>query len=511
MDGSGSGKSASYVIPNAYQLLGSYIFTDPKGELYDKTAGYLRENGYDIKIFNLVNPKNSDGYNPLMHIESEIDVDVIANTIVKGQKVEGSNSDPYWDDMAEMLLKALIYYLLATRPVEEQNLSSCAELVRAANSNGGGNLLTELINQLPYDHPARMFYKSIEIAPEKTYSSILSTLQSKLGKFDSKEIAELTSTNTINFEEIGKRKTAVYVISSDTHAAYDFLLTIFFSQMIQRLYDFADRSGGQLPQATYFILDEFANIGKIPDFDKKISTSRSRKISFSVILQNLDQLEAVYEKSHETIIGNCDTTIFLGSNSQKTVEYFSKELGEKTIEKESWSVNKDKNMWRQGFNKSEQILARALMTPDELRRLDNDMCIILEKGVKPIKAQKYYYFKYKTEKLVKKYQCSHNAIPPIDRGKWRKYNPYNPYIEEKEENKEETKIAELDDLFDDIQTESEQKIESKLEQEKKEPVVTNTVQQASKTPKDTYDLQKELEAKFDELFGTFDDNNDSNK
>lgn len=511
MDGSGSGKSASYVIPNAYQLLGSYIFTDPKGELYDKTAGYLRENGYDIKIFNLVNPKNSDGYNPLMHIESEIDVDVIANTIVKGQKVEGSNSDPYWDDMAEMLLKALIYYLLATRPVEEQNLSSCAELVRAANSNGGGNLLTELINQLPYDHPARMFYKSIEIAPEKTYSSILSTLQSKLGKFDSKEIAELTSTNTIDFEEIGKRKTAVYVISSDTHAAYDFLLTIFFSQMIQRLYDFADRSGGQLPQATYFILDEFANIGKIPDFDKKISTSRSRKISFSVILQNLDQLEAVYEKSHETIIGNCDTTIFLGSNSQKTVEYFSKELGEKTIEKESWSVNKDKNMWRQGFNKSEQILARALMTPDELRRLDNDMCIILEKGVKPIKAQKYYYFKYKTEKLVKKYQCSHNAIPPIDRGKWRKYNPYNPYIEEKEEKKEETKIAELDDLFDDIQTESEQKIESKVEQEKKEPVVTNTVQQASKTPKDTYDLQKELEAKFDELFGTFDDNNDSNK
>ena len=161
LDGSGSGKSASYVIPNAYQLLGSYVFTDPKGELYDKTAGYLREKGYDIKILNLVNPKNSDGYNPLMHIESEIDVDVIANTIVKGQKVEGSNADPYWDDMAEMLLKALIYYLLATRPEEEQNLASCAELVRAANSNGGGNLLTDLINQLPYDHPARMFYKSI--------------------------------------------------------------------------------------------------------------------------------------------------------------------------------------------------------------------------------------------------------------------------------------------------------------------------------------------------------------
>ena len=442
-----------------------------------------------------------------MHIESEIDVDVIANTIVKGQKVEGSNADPYWDDMAEMLLKALIYYLLATRPEEEQNLASCAELVRAANSNGGGNLLTELINQLPYDHPARMFYKSIEIAPEKTYSSILSTLQSKLGKFDSKEIAELTSTNTIDFEEIGKKKTAVYVISSDTHAAYDFLLTIFFSQMIQRLYDFADRSGGQLPQATYFILDEFANIGKIPDFDKKISTSRSRKISFIVILQNLYQLEAVYDKSHETIIGNCDTCIFLGSNSQKTVEYFSKELGEKTIGHESWSVNKDKNMWRQGYNKSEQIMARALMTPDELRRLDNDTCIILEKGLKPIKAPKYYYFKYNTAKLVEKYACSHNAVPPIDRGKWRKYNPYNPYTPEQEEEKEtDTKIESLDDLFEETPV---NKPKDDIQTTQKEETYKKEIKQEESHAEDTYDLQKELEAKFDELFGAIDDDNNS--
>lgn len=478
--------------------MGSYVFTDPKGELYDKTAGFLKAKGYDIKVLNLVNPRKSDGYNPLMHIESEIDVDVIANTIVKGQKSEGGASDPYWDDMAEMLLKALIYYLLATRPEEEQNLSSCAELVRAANSNGGGNLLTELMNQLPYDHPARMNYKSIEIAPEKTYGSILSTLQSKLGKFDSKEIAELTSTNTINFEDIGRKKTAVFVISSDTHTAYDFLLTIFFSQMIQHLYDFADKQGGALPQPTYFILDEFANIGKIPDFDKKISTSRSRKISFSVILQNLDQLEAVYEKSHETIIGNCDTTVFLGSNSQKTVEYFSKELGEKTVSRDSWSVSKDKNMMRQGYNVSDQIMARALMTPDELRRLDNDMCIIFEKGIKPIKAQKYYYFNYNTANLVKQYMVNHNSREDVDRGKWRKYNPYNPYVEEKEEDKakEPTSIESLDDLFAE-------------ETPKKEKVaVTNNVvskPQPTKEEEETYDIQKELEAKFDELFGAFDE------
>ena len=277
------------------------------------------------------------------------------------------------------LLKSLIYYLKAVRPVVDQNLASCAELVRAANNNGGDNLLTNLMNQLPFDHPARMNYKSIEIAPEKTYGSILSSLQSKLGKFDSREIAELTSTNTIDFEEIGKEKTAVYVISSDTHTAYDFLLTIFFSQMIQQLYDYADECGGALPTPTYFILDEFANIGKIPDFDKKISTSRSRKISFSVILQNLDQLEAVYDKSYETIMGNCDTHLFLGSNSQKTVEYFSKALGEKTIFRESESVNKDREDWKQGKSVSDQNMARALLTADELRRMDVDECIIYEK------------------------------------------------------------------------------------------------------------------------------------
>ena len=498
-------------------MLGSYVFTDPKGELYDKTAGYLKQHGYDIKVLNLVRPSNSDGYNPLMHISSELDVDVIANTVVKGQKTE-SGQDPYWDDMAEMLLKALIYYLIATRPPEEQNLASCAELVRAANKNGGSNLLTELMNQLPYDHPARMNYKSIEIAPEKTYGSILSSLQSKLGKFDSSEIAELTSTNTINFEEIGSKKTAVYVISSDTHTAYDFLLTIFFSQMIQQLYDFADRNGGKLPMPTYFILDEFANIGKVPDFDKKISTSRSRKISFSVILQNLDQLEAVYEKSYETIIGNCDTHVFLGSNSQKTVEYFSKALGEKTIERESVSVNKDKHNWRQGTNVSDQVMARALMTPDELRRMDNDLCIIYEKGIKPIKAEKFYYFQTGMARKLDSCAINHNDVEGIERGEWRKYNPYNPYVPEDEKKKQvdNLKVESLDDLFDEPEEKPQSKQENKLNEIKLDEIKVEPAKkeeapilpQGDKTLDDELDedLQKELEAKFDELFGPLDDN-----
>ena len=546
MDGSGSGKSTGYSIPNAHQMLGSYIFTDPKGELYDSTAGFLKEHGYEIKVLNLVNPANSDGYNPLMHISSELDVDVIANTVVKGQSAE-SKADPYWDDMAEMLLKSLIYYLIATRPEEEQSLASCSEMVRAANTNGGNNLLTELINQLPYDHPARMYYKSIEIAPEKTYGSILSSLQSKLGKFDSKDIAEVTSTDTINFEEIGTKKTAVYVISSDTHTAYDFLLTIFFSQMIQQLYNYADLNGGRLKIPVFFILDEFANIGRIPDFDKKISTSRSRGIQFSVILQNLDQLEAVYEKSYETIIGNCDTHVFLGSNSYKTVEYFSKALGEMTIERDTQSKNTDKHWHTQGYGKSEQIMGRALMTPDELRRMDNDLCIIFEKGIKPVKTRKYYY--YENKKIVTELNDSrlnHNAFDAGVRGEWRKYNPYNPYVPEDKKVAGDLRVESLDDLFEDEVEDKENKNENVTNNIKEKEPLDNLIQEAknetvvipeekSKEPEfedfsfDEYepatvlpqvdedkgpsvtpfteDIQKELEAKFDELFGPIDSDN----
>ncbi len=510
--GSGAGKSASYVIPNALQLLGSYVFTDPKGELYDKTAGYFKAKGYDIKVLNLVHPQNSDGYNPLHHINNEIDVDIIANTIVKGQG-DGKSSDPFWDDMSEMLMKALIYYLKAVRPPEEQSLSSCSELVRTANSSGGDNLLTNLMNQLPFDHPARMYYKNIEMLPEKTFGSVLGTLQSKLGKFDSREIAEVTSTNTIDFTDIGRKKTAVYVISSDTHTAYDFLLTIFFSQMIQQLYDFADVSGGALPVPTYFILDEFANIGQIPDFDKKISTSRSRKISFSVILQNLDQLEAVYKEAYETIIGNCDTHLFLGSNSQKTVEYFSKALGEKTITRDNVSVNKDREDWKQGKSESDQVMGRALMTPDELRRMDNDLCIIYEKGIKPIKANKYYYFKYPEGKLVTRFKTDHNDVH-LERGVWRKYNPYNPYVEGQDENGStgggaSASLESLDDLFADEPEEIKSNPQGASNSEAKAAVVEKPLTpeqkiEEEKRQAELIDIQKELEAKFDELFGSID-------
>ena len=302
--------------------------------------------------------------------------------------------------------------------------------------------------------------------------------------------------------------------------------------MIQQLYNFADDNGGRLKVPTYFILDEFANIGKIPDFDKKISTSRSRKISFSVILQNLDQLEAIYDKSYETIIGNCDTHVFLGSNSYKTVEYFSKALGEKTIERESISVSRDKQHHRTGTSDSDQIMARALMTPDELRRLDNDLCIVFEKGIKPVKANKFYYFKHKNMfNSLKNSEISHNDIGEIQRGNWRKFNPYNPWTEDKSEKEAQNlKVESLDDLFDDSTSNNENREKlDKIENDNKntenkqknseninslddmfdDTNVKNKLENQS-TPlitdeEDSYDLQKELEAKFDELFGPIDE------
>ena len=234
-------------------------------------------------------------------------------------------------------------------------------------------------------------------------------------------------------------------------------------------------------------------------------------------MQNLDQLEAIYEKANETIIGNCDTHVFLGSNSQKTVEYFSKALGEKTISHESISTNRDKEHKKTGTSDSDQIMARALMTPDELRRMDNDLCIIFEKGVKPVKANKFYYFKKPMAKEMAALEISHNDIGEIERGNWRKYNPYNPYVEEKDkEPVKDLKVESLDDLFDDPDPIEEPKKESKPKQEDKkiEKLSLEDIDNddapmlpMNEDPEDEYDLQKELEAKFDELFGPIDDDN----
>ena len=527
--GSGSGKSASFVTPNVTNLLGSYVFTDPKGELYDKTASYFRENGYEIKVLNLIQPQNSDGFNPLLNINTDTDLDIVANTIIKGQG-GATGGDEYWDNNAMLLLKAIILLLKEVGYKEEINLASCANLVRLANNSGDFNHLDIMMKELEEEkpgHKARKYYESVKLAADKAYSSILSTLQSKLGKFESIDIAALTATNTIDFKEIGDKKTALFVISPDTHTTYDFLLTIFFAQMIQALYDHADSNGGGLKVPVFFFLDEFANIGQIPDFDKKISTSRSRRISFNVILQNLDQLENLYKDSYETIMANCDTHLFLGSNSQKTAEYFSKQLGEITVWDESVSVSESKGKEEKGKSESKSTnkFSRPLMTPDEIRRLGDDECIIIEKGVKPILAQKYYYFKEPGGRVLLNYTANHNEYK-VNRGPWREFdgnmrkNPEDINRElvqqfggnEKEllgiKSDKNTKGTSKDvrnlgieDLNNDIYSFSEDAFKEEPRKKEEKKIMIKNLE---------VNLEKELEKKFDELFGEIEESERTN-
>ena len=269
--GSGSGKSASFAIPNALQMLGSYIFTDPKGELYDRTAGIYKKNGYNVHVINLADPKFSDGYNPLSHIRNTTDVDIITKIISKkDDKGGGKGGDPFWDQTSEALLKAMIYYILFNRPKEEHSLASCLALVRLGSVNEGQDLM-ELFEGLDVNNPARRAFDTIRLGSDKTFSNILVSLAAKLEAFDSEEIVALTSTNTIEFENLAKEKSVVYFITPESHSTYDFLMNIFFSQLFQRLYEFGDQNGGALPIPMFLILDEFANIGRIPNFERILS------------------------------------------------------------------------------------------------------------------------------------------------------------------------------------------------------------------------------------------------
>ena len=503
--GSGAGKSASFVIPNALQLLGSYVFTDPKGELYDRTAGFFKKKGYDVHVINLVDPRFSDGYNPLAHIRGTIDVDTIAKIISNKEGGDKKGSDPFWDQTSEALLKAVIYYILLNRPKEEHSLSSCLALVRLGGENEGEDL-RDLFMALPFDNPARKAFETIRLGSEKTFSNILVSLAAKLEAFDSPEISAMTSTNTIEFSELVTKKSVLYFITPATNDTYNFLMNIFFSQMLDRLYDFADHNGGKLPTPLFLILDEFANIGRIPRFEQILSTCRSYRINISIILQSIDQLIAIYdEKVTENIMANCSTHLFLGSNAQKTLETFSKQLGEKTIARDNISRSTDKDSNFSGRSYSDQIMARALMTPDELRRMESDTCIILIQAVKPIKAKKYFYWTmHPSWKEAKTCEANHRAIEAPARGEYKITNPYE--------------LQNLDDIFGPAPTSPTKPVSSQPIGGKDVEIdvgglapAKNEAPKAAPAPvpvdpvisgnADDYDLQAELEKKFDELFG----------
>ena len=490
--GSGAGKSASFVIPNALQMLGSYVFTDPKGELYDRTAGFFKKNGYDVHVINLQDPRYSDGYNPLSHIRGTLDVDTIVKIVSNKEGGEKKSSDPFWDQTSEALLKAVIYYILLNRPPEEHSFASCLALLRLGGENDGEEL-KNLFMDLPFENPARRAFETIRLGSDKTFANILVSLAAKLDAFDSEEITAMTSTNTIEFKDLVEKKSVLYLITPATNDTYNFLMNIFFSQMLDRLYEYADSKGGSLPTPLFLILDEFANIGRIPRFEQILSTCRSYRINISIILQSIDQLIAIYdEKVTENIMANCSTHLFLGSNAQKTLETFSKQLGEKTITRDNVSRSTDKDAHFSGRSYSDQIMARALMTPDELRRMDTNECIIFVQAMKPIKAQKYWYYKmHPMREMARTSEESHKGIAEPKRGKYRITNPY-----------EINNSSDLSDLFgpskeEDIDIAIDKDIS--MSNNKKENI--EVVNETQKQTKEDIDLQAELERKFDELFG----------
>lgn len=507
--GSGTGKTACYIKPNILQKLGSYVITDPKGELYRETSKYLESEGYDVKVLNLVDPDYSNRYNPLAHIRDYSDVDIIAHTIVEGGSSDGQGkaADPFWDNTAKILLKACIYYVISVLPPEERNLSSCLNIVRAGGSDE--SVFDKLfVGELKPEHPGRKEYEGIRVGADKTKQSIAIALVSKLAHFDSPNMMKLTTGNDIDFETLGEKKTAIYVISPDSHTTYNYILTIFYAQLLQRLYSLADRNGGALKQPVYVLLDEFANIGKIPDFNQKLSTSRSRMISMSIIVQSLDQLVDLYKDLHENIISNCDTQIFLGSQSIKTCEYFSKSLGQKTITFQNKSKNRDKhNIENQSFQYTSQRQGRELMTIDELKRLPMDDEIILVRGLKPIRAKKAWYFLYHPEReTIKKYTIHDNSEMTQMTNPEIKTVDVEKRINERMEaarkiiKEEDTKENTINNLEMKPTTENTKvsTLENKTES-------SNEIINSKKESKnDVLDLQKELEKKFDELFGTED-------
>lgn len=518
--GSGAGKSACYIKPNILQCLGSYVITDPKGELYRETSGFLKANGYEVRAFNLVNPAYSDRYNPLAHIIDHTSVDIIAHTIVMGAKKEGgASNDPFWDDTAKMLLKACIYYVISVLPKEEQNLSSCMNIIRQGGADD--KVFKRLfLDELKPSHPGRKEYENFSTAADKTMQSIIISTISKITAFDTPSMQKITTSNNINFDDLGRKKVALFVITSASDSTYDFISTIFFSQMLQKLYLQADHNGGTLNNQVYFLLDEFANIGQIPDFNKKLSTTRSLGISISIVVQSLDQLESLYKDSYENIIGNCDTQLFLGSQSLKTCEYFSKSLGQKTIKFRSKSVNKDKTETeKQGVSFSEQRQARDLMTVDELKRLNTNEEILLVRTLKPIRAKKAWYYLYHPKRdIIKQYEIHDITQMPktddvpirtmdvkehfakIERIR-KEYAQKNSKTIDKQMENMDLGVPKIKSVPT-VKTPEKPNVNEKKDIEVDVSNVTGRDVQKIVEKKEEFDLQKELEKKFDELFGS---------
>ena len=398
--GSGAGKTRFYCKPNLMQCNSSFVILDPKGEIVRDVGKLLEAKGYEIKVLDLISMEKSHCYNPFVYLQNDNDIQRLVTNLFKSTTPKGSQSnDPFWDTAASMLLLALVFYLHYEAPEDEQNFTMVMEMLRAGaiedeeepRPSPLDNLFSELEYENP-DHIALKYYHSYHSGSAKTLKSIQITLAARLEKFNLESLASLTSTDELELETLGEKKTALFALIPDNDTSFNFLVSILYTQLFQQLFYSADHiHGGSLPIPVHFLMDEFANVSLPDDFDKILSVMRSRSVSVSIILQNLAQLKALFEKQWESIVGNCDEFLYLGGNEQSTHKYVSELLGKSTIDTNTYG----KSEGRSGsYSTNYQISGRELLTPDEVRMLDNRYAILFIRGERPVLDFKYDILKH---------------------------------------------------------------------------------------------------------------------
>ena len=399
--GSGAGKTRFFCKPNLMQCCrNSYFVLDPKGEIVRDVGELLSQKEYEVRVLDLISMEKSHCYNPFVYLQSDNDIQRLVTNLFKATTPKGSQSnDPFWDTSASMLLSALVYYLHYEAPEDEQNFAMVMEMLRAGaienEEDSRPTPLDYLFADLEMDRPdhiALKYYRSYHAGSAKTLKSIQITLAARLEKFNLESLAALTCTDELDLASMGEKKVALFAIIPDNDSSFNFLVSILYTQLFQQLFFSADHiHGGALPIPVHFLMDEFANVSLPDDFDKILSVMRSRGVSVSIILQNLAQLKALFETQWESIVGNCDEFLYLGGNEQSTHKYVSELLGKSTIDTNTYG----KSSGRSGnYSTNYQISGRELLTPDEVRMLDNQYAILFIRGERPVLDFKYDILKH---------------------------------------------------------------------------------------------------------------------
>ena len=393
--GSGAGKTRFYAKPNIMQANTSFVILDPKGELLRDTGGLLSAEGYDIKVIDLIDMERSHCYNPFVYLRDDNDIQRMVTNLFKNTTPKGSQSqDPFWDQAAMMLLLALVFYLHYEAPPEEQNFPMVMEMIRAGEVREEDetfksplDILFQKLESRNEEHIALKYYRGYHSGSGKTLKSIQITLISRLEKFNLDSLASITQSDDMELWSLGEKKTAIYAVIPDNDSSFNFIIGMLYTQLFQQLYYQADVvHGGRLPTHVHFVMDEFANVALPDEFDKLLATMRSREISVSIIIQNMAQLKALFEKQWESIVGNCDELLYLGGNEQSTHEYISKLLGKETIDTNTYGHSRGRNG---SYSTNWQLAGRELMTPDEVRMMDNQYALLFIRGERPIIDTKY--------------------------------------------------------------------------------------------------------------------------